>query len=84
VIATRERLVSDLVALGFEVLPSKANFVFASHGKTAAVELAQALRDRAIIVRHFDHERTENYLRITVGTDNEVDRLITELKEILV
>jgi histidinol-phosphate aminotransferase len=83
VIATREKLVAELQALGFEVLPSKANFVFARHPQHDAAESALALRQRSIIVRHFKLPRIEQFLRITVGTDEQCAALIAALKEIL-
>ncbi|MCM2305920.1 MAG: histidinol-phosphate transaminase [Sulfuritalea sp.] len=83
VIATREKLVDDLRALGFEVLPSAANFVFARHPRRDAQELALALRQRSIIVRHFRLPRIEQFLRITVGTDGQCAALTAALKEIL-
>ena len=84
VIATRARLNAELAALGFDVLPSTANFVFARHPKHDGVELAQALRARSIIVRHFKKpERISPFLRITVGTDEQCNALIAALKQIL-
>ncbi len=84
VIATRARLVSDLAALGFEVLPSAANFVFARHRRHGGAELAARLRERGIIVRHFRNPpRIEPFLRITVGTDVQCETLISALKAIL-
>ena len=83
VIRTREQLVDDLTALGFEVLPSAANFVFARHPGRAAGELAADLRRRAIIVRHFRQPRIEQFLRITIGTDAQCAVLIDALREIL-
>ena len=84
VIATRTRLVNDLEALGFEVLPSAANFVFARHGQRDGAELAARLRERSIIVRHFKNPaRIAPFMRITVGTDEQCDALISALKEIL-
>lgn len=83
VIATREKLVGELKALGFEILPSAANFVFARHPKHDAQESALALRRRSIIVRHFKLPRIEQFLRITVGTDEQCAALIAALKEIL-
>lgn len=82
VIKTRQRLVADLSALGFEVLPSAANFVFARHPGHDARELAAQLRDRSIIVRHFRHPRIDQFLRITVGTDAECASLIDALKSL--
>ena len=83
VIATRDTLTADLSALGFDVLPSAANFVFARHPLHDAAELAKALRERGIIVRHFKLPRIDQFLRITVGTDGECQALITALREIL-
>jgi histidinol-phosphate aminotransferase len=83
VIQTRERLVSELASLGFDTLPSTANFIFTRHPKHAGAKLYQALRDRGIIVRHFKSQRIEEFLRITIGTDEQTNELITALKEIL-
>ena len=83
VIEGRERLRSGLVRLGFEVLPSSANFVFARHPAHDGAALATALRERAIIVRHFAAARISDYLRITVGTDAQMDRLLSSLSDIL-
>jgi len=83
VIAGRERLIRGLGQLGFEVLPSSANFVFASHPAHAGAALAAALRQRAVIVRHFPAPRISDYLRITVGTDGQIGRLLSALLEIL-
>ncbi len=83
VIQTRETLVKQLSALGFETLPSTANFIFTRYPKHAGVKLYQALRDRGIIVRHFKSARIDEFLRITIGTDEQSDELVTALKEIL-
>jgi histidinol-phosphate aminotransferase len=83
VIATREKLVGELKALGFDVLPSSANFIFARHPRHDAEKSALALRQRGIIVRHFKLPRIEQFLRITVGTDEQCAALTTALKEIL-
>ncbi|MEY4766461.1 MAG: hypothetical protein RI907_3134 [Pseudomonadota bacterium] len=83
VIATRETLVSQMQALGFEVLPSAANFIFARHPQRDGGELAAALRQRAIIVRHFKQPRIDQFLRITVGTDAQCATLVSALGEIL-
>lgn len=82
VIRTRSRLTEDLVALGFEVLPSAANFVFARHPRHDAEKSALELRRRGIIVRYFKAPRIEQFLRITVGTDEQCAALIGALKEI--
>lgn len=83
VIHSREMLVADLEKLGFEVIPSAANFVFARHPQRDAAELAKALRERAIIVRHFKQPRIEQFLRISIGTDAECTALTRALGEIL-
>src|SRR5882672_6531160 len=83
VIEGRERLNRGLVRLGFEVLPSSANFVFARHPAHEGAALAAALRQRAVIVRHFPAPRICDYLRITVGTDGQIDRLLSALSDIL-
>ncbi|WEN41089.1 Histidinol-phosphate aminotransferase [Thauera sp. GDN1] len=83
VIATREKLVADMRSLGFEVLPSAANFIFARHPQRDGGELTAELRKRAIIVRHFKAARIDQFMRITIGTDEQCDILIAALKEIL-
>ncbi len=83
VIHTREGLVLQLEDLGFEVLPSQANFVFARHPGHDASELAANLRKRAVLVRHFKVTRIEQYLRISVGTPQQCDALMQAMVEIL-
>jgi len=83
VIATRETLTAELQTLGFDVLPSAANFLFARHRQRDAAELAKALRDQNIIVRHFKLPRIEQFLRITVGTDAECRALVDALHRIV-
>jgi histidinol-phosphate aminotransferase len=81
VVRTRTRLVADMEALGFDVLPSSANFIFARHPQHDGGELAARLRERSIIVRHFrSPARIAPFLRITVGTDAQCDALIAALK----
>ena len=81
VVATRERLVAEMTQLGFDVLPSAANFIFARHPGHDGAALAAALRERSIIVRHFRQpERISPFLRITVGTDAQCDALLAALK----
>jgi histidinol-phosphate aminotransferase len=76
VVATRERLAARLGALGFSVCPSQANFLFVEPPGMDAKEMFDALRARRILVRYFPGERTGRFLRITVGTDADVDRLL--------
>ena len=82
--ATRARLVDALGDLGFDVAPSQANFVLARwRGAASARALFEALRERGIIVRYFDAPRLDDALRITVGTDGEIDGLLAGLRAIL-
>jgi len=84
VVASRGRLVAGLESLGFMVLPSAANFVFARHGRHDGAGLAARLRERGVIVRHFkDPPRVAPFLRITVGTDAQCQALIEALRAIL-
>ncbi|PKO51402.1 MAG: histidinol-phosphate transaminase [Betaproteobacteria bacterium HGW-Betaproteobacteria-2] len=84
VIASREHLVAEMSKLGFEVLPSGANFIFARHAEQDGAELTAKLRARSIIVRHFSKPaRIAPYLRITIGTDTQNQQLLMALREIL-
>ncbi len=80
VIQTRQWLSTELESLGFEVLPSSANFVFARHPEHDGAALAQWLRERAILVRHFSYHRIDQFIRITVGTSDQCESLIQALK----
>ncbi|WP_206997323.1 histidinol-phosphate transaminase [Trinickia mobilis] len=80
VIASRERLSAGLGELGFVVVPSAANFIFASHPARDAGQLAARLREKEIFVRHFKLPRIDSYLRITIGTDAECDALLGALR----
>ena len=80
VIDLRESLTAELSELGYQVLPSQANFVFARPKQGNASEVASLLREQGIIVRHFDKPRIQEYLRITVGTQAQHQRLIEALR----
>lgn len=80
VINSREKLIADLKEIGFKVLPSKANFIFATLPTRDAGELAKELREQGIIVRHFNKPRINQFLRITIGTDEQNQRLVDTLK----
>ncbi|XKH01394.1 histidinol-phosphate transaminase [Marinobacter nauticus] len=82
VINERERLTEALEELGFEVLPSKANFVFTRHKQKSGAAIAALLRDEGIIVRHFDKPRISDFLRITVGTSDQNNALLKALAEL--
>ncbi len=83
VMRSRTELVNQLRLLGFETLPSTANFIFTRHPKHAGSKLYQLLRERGIIVRHFKLPRIEEFLRITIGTDEQCNELVFALKEII-
>ena len=83
IISTRETLTNEMTQMGFDVVPSAANFIFAKHQSKDAEALAQALRERKIIVRYFNKPRINQHLRITIGTDEENNALVSALKEIL-
>lgn len=83
VINTRNRTINVLNELGFHVLPSETNFVLASHKSISAIHIFEKLKQENIFIRYFKIPRIENYLRITIGTDEEMDTLFSSLKKIL-
>lgn len=83
IMASRDALTEDLHGLGFEVLPSRTNFVFARHPDHPGARLAARLRERGILVRHFPKPRITDFLRITVGTQDACRHLVTALGDIL-
>jgi histidinol-phosphate aminotransferase len=80
VIAARERTAAALTEMGFDVIPSKANFLIV-RGKLSGAELLAALRGRGILVRHFDKARIANYVRVSIGTDEDMDAFLTACRE---
>lgn len=76
IIRTRERVSAGLMDMGFHVIPSQANFIFVSHAQVPAADLFQSLREKGILVRYFNKPRIDNYLRVTIGTDEEMDRFL--------
>ncbi len=82
VITTRERTRGRLEKLGFQVLPSQTNFVLVSHPEHDAAQLFVGLRERGILVRHFNTEALRDYMRITIGTEDEMDSLMEALEAI--
>ena len=83
IIATREWAKKELAALGFTFPDSKTNFIFASHKSCPAKEIFEALRQEHIYVRYFPKPRIDNHLRITVGTQEEMEKLIHFLEKYL-
>jgi histidinol-phosphate aminotransferase len=83
IIKTREKVMRDLKALGFEMTDSKANFLFARYPGKSGGELYSHLKAKGILVRHFDKPRISDYLRITIGTDDQMEKLVGALKEII-
>ncbi len=83
IMATRERLSVALRAMQFEVLPSAANFLFARHAVLPGAQIAAELRSRAILVRHFPKPRIHDYLRISIGTDEECETLLSGLADVI-
>ena len=83
IIDTREGLSLQLEDMGFEVLPSQTNFVFARHPQRDAAELGALLRERAVLVRHFKQQRIAQYLRISIGTREQCSALAQALQAIL-
>ena len=83
VIDSRDRLTNNLHNLGFEVVPSAGNFIFVRHVERPAEELALSLRQNGIIVRHFKQSRIEQFLRITIGTEKQNERLVSVLTSLL-
>lgn len=80
---TRAYTVERLTALGFTVLPSKANFVFAKSPDISGLELYQELKRRGVLIRHFTRPEISQYNRITIGTKEQMDRLLAETEKIL-
>lgn len=83
IINTREKVTETLKDLGFNVIPSKANFIFVSHPIYPASELFGNLREKGILVRYFNKDRINNYLRISIGSEKEMEFFIDKIKEII-
>jgi histidinol-phosphate aminotransferase len=81
--ASRRWLEQQLAGMGFDCLPSSANFLFVRHASARAADLFSALRERRILVRHFKQPRIDNHLRITIGTQAECEALVDALRHIL-
>lgn len=83
IVLTRERFSQRLQEMGWLVLPSKANFVFATKKGIAGLHVYQTLREKGILVRHFDMKGIEDFVRITIGTDEDMETLLDAIKSSL-
>jgi histidinol-phosphate aminotransferase len=83
VIATRERTSESLRTIGFTVIESKANFIFISHPNTSALYLFDQLKLRGILVRYFNKPRIDKYLRVSIGTDKEMDAFVSKIRQLV-
>ncbi len=76
IMTTRERVSQKLEAQGFTVIPSQANFIFVRHARCPGRDLFQKLREKGILVRYFDKPKINNFIRVTIGTDAQMDRFL--------
>ena len=83
IIKTREKVSKELEELGFEVFPSQTNFLFTKHKTAKSVDIFEYLKTKEIFIRHFSAPRVNEYLRITVGTNEEMKKMMTEIKKFL-
>jgi histidinol-phosphate aminotransferase len=83
IIRTREESIVKLKGLGFRVLDTASNFIFASHTDRDAGEIYKKLKERKVLVRYFKKSPVDGYVRITVGTDKQMEVLFTELEKII-
>ena len=83
IVETRDYTTNELRCLGFEVLDSKANFIFAKHESISGMDIYTMLREKGILVRHFTDERIKDYNRITIGSKEEMEAFVDAVKEIV-
>lgn len=84
IIKTREKTVKELLQLQFKIVNSQANFIFVTHEKMTAKDIFEKLREKGILVRYFNKPKIDQYLRISIGTDDEMKKLTNALKEIII
>ena len=82
IITTREKTAVELKKIGFEVLDSKANFLFIRHKNVSGSDLYQKLREEGVLVRYFNKKNIDDFIRVTIGTDNDMDIFIKKIKKI--
>lgn len=83
IVATRERVAEEMKKIGFDVKESQTNFIFASHNTVPAKQIFEQLKEKNIYVRYFNKPRIDDYLRITVGTDGQMDEFLEAVREIV-
>jgi histidinol-phosphate aminotransferase len=83
IIATREKTVKALKALGFTILDSKANFIFAKNPKISGGDFYAELKKKGVLVRHFEKEKIRDFVRITIGTDEQMEVFLQKTQEVL-
>ena len=83
IVRQRETTSDALRELGFEVLPSRTNFIFAGHKKIPASEIYFSLKENGVLVRHFKADRINNFVRITIGTPEQMNVLLDKVKKLL-
>ena len=81
--ATRKKTAAELTKRGFTVIPSMANFIFVKSDRISGEDLYRGLRERGVLIRHFDKERIKDYNRVTIGTDEEMDIFLCCVDEML-
>lgn len=83
IMATRDKVSLSLKSMGFKVIDSKANFIFISHPEVGALALFQKLRENGVLVRHFNKPRISNYLRVSIGSEEDMDIFLDVVEKIL-
>ena len=83
IMTTRDHTAARLREMGFTVLDSNANFIFITHPGKSGPELQQGLRDRGVLVRRFERPRIQDHLRVSIGTDEEMEAMCRAMEEIL-
>ena len=84
IVATREKTISELTALGYSILPSKTNFLFANPVKMPAAEVYKKFREKGILVRYFTKPRLCDYLRISIGSEEDMQAVVRTATEIFI
>ena len=83
IVATRSRTVEELTILGFRTIESEANFIFTTHPERSAADLFHRLKSKGILVRYFNKPRIDQYLRVSIGTDEEMNEFLEAIRDIV-